>query len=194
MTYSFTITQLYFPEKSFIEQYGIVRYTQGAANRFREYTEDTGVCEMCGGLGLRFRVIVDHCHKHGWIRGFVCNSCNTLLGKYERGIWTSYDTVYCPHIHWKYQYPSGKTSVQSVTNYEHCLWNIGQNIRIHEAWIGQINKCPDCCVSMPAHRMPELLESIPDGIANSGHPRGQISAEYLRRNSPARQHRSRVEA
>lgn len=181
MSFNFTIVQLYEPGKPFIEQYGAIQYTQHIGKKYREYSDDTGVCEMCGGYGRRFRVIVDHCHKHGWIRGFVCNSCNTLLGKYEFGLWTNFDTIVCPHIHWKYQYPSGKVSQQSITNYENCLRNISQNIRVHEEWITQINKCPECYVPMPAYRLTEMLETIPAGIANSGHPRGQISAEYLRR-------------
>jgi hypothetical protein len=176
----FVIVEIYNPEKSFIEQYGAIQYTQHIAKKYREYTEDTGLCEMCSGYGTRHRVIVDHCHKHGWIRGFICNSCNTLLGKYEYGTWTVYDVLSCPHIHWKYQYFSGKISEQSITNYEKCALNIEQNIRIHETWITQINKCPECQVTMPAHKLPELLETIPDGIAQSSHSKGQISAEYLR--------------
>jgi hypothetical protein len=30
-------------------------------------------------------LLFDHCHIHGWIRGLVCNSCNTLLGQIDRG-------------------------------------------------------------------------------------------------------------
>jgi recombination endonuclease VII len=181
VNYDFTITRLYNPAKLFIEQYGAIQYTQGTGKTYREWTQDTGICEMCRGYGSRFRVIVDHCHKHGWIRGFICNSCNTLLGKYELGVWTNYDTIICPHIHWKYQYPSGKISQQAITNYENCLRRIGWNIELHRAWVAQISKCPECEATMPPHRMPELLEVVPDGVARRSSPRGQISAEYLMR-------------
>ena len=180
VNYNFTIIDLYTPEKTFIEQYGMVQYSQHRAKTYREYTEDTGICEMCGGYGRHFRVIVDHCHKHRWIRGFICNSCNTLLGKYESRLWTGYDTIICPHIHWKYQYPSGKPSKQAITNYEKCLRNIRRNVQLHETWVTQIGKCPECQVSIPKYRLPQLLETIPNGIAQSVHSKGQISAGYLR--------------
>lgn len=183
VSFNFTIIQLYTPEKSFIEQYGLVRYSQYAARTYREWTRETGLCEMCGGYDRRFRVIVDHCHAHGWIRGFSCNSCNALLGKYERGLWTNYDTLFCPHAHWRYQHKSGKPSQQAITNYEICLRNIRQNVRLHEAWTAQIGKCPDCCPQLRLHRLPELLDSIPLGVTQGRHAKGQISAEYLRQRS-----------
>jgi hypothetical protein len=31
-------------------------------------------------------MLFDHCHKHGWIRGVICNSCNTIIGKIEASI------------------------------------------------------------------------------------------------------------
>jgi Recombination endonuclease VII len=32
-----------------------------------------------------FSFEVDHCHRHGWVRGFVCRSCNNTLPVIERG-------------------------------------------------------------------------------------------------------------
>jgi len=29
--------------------------------------------------------VVDHCHSHGWIRGIVCQSCNTVLSIIDAG-------------------------------------------------------------------------------------------------------------
>jgi hypothetical protein len=34
-------------------------------------------CEICG---VKEKLVVDHCHISGKIRGHVCNSCNTMLG------------------------------------------------------------------------------------------------------------------
>jgi len=34
-------------------------------------------CEVCGEGG---KICVDHCHKTGQVRGFLCTSCNFVLG------------------------------------------------------------------------------------------------------------------
>lgn len=45
-------------------------------------------CEICGGVnnrktstGERQSLCVDHCHKTGKFRGWLCNRCNLALGK-----------------------------------------------------------------------------------------------------------------
>lgn len=53
----------------FIELYGLVQYNQGRS------LPRSGRCEMC----TRRAVGVDHCHKHGWIRGELCASHNIRL-------------------------------------------------------------------------------------------------------------------
>ena len=35
------------------------------------------ICEICGKGG---RICFDHCHKTGKFRGWICESCNVLLG------------------------------------------------------------------------------------------------------------------
>lgn len=42
----------------------------------REYKEGKA-CEICGA---RDRLVVDHCHKTGVIRGVLCSNCNTAIG------------------------------------------------------------------------------------------------------------------
>lgn len=39
-----------------------------------------GVCPICT---RERRLVVDHCHKEGHVRGFICYNCNTLLGHIE---------------------------------------------------------------------------------------------------------------
>lgn len=41
-------------------------------------------CQLCGRIksGESRRLAIDHCHETGKIRGVLCNSCNTVLGKY----------------------------------------------------------------------------------------------------------------
>lgn len=43
-----------------------------------------GVCKLCGGLPKGKRLHVDHCHKTLRVRGILCTSCNTTIGKLER--------------------------------------------------------------------------------------------------------------
>lgn len=40
-----------------------------------------GPCELCG---REARLIAEHCHAHGLIRGRACESCNQMLWHLER--------------------------------------------------------------------------------------------------------------
>ncbi|HEF4840214.1 TPA: endonuclease VII domain-containing protein [Burkholderia vietnamiensis] len=48
--------------------------------------EQHGVCALCGGEGFvmarhhKLKLVVDHCHKTGRIRGLLCHNCNRALG------------------------------------------------------------------------------------------------------------------
>ena len=43
-----------------------------------------GVCAICAGEETRGqRLAVDHCHATGKVRGLLCFSCNTTLGKFN---------------------------------------------------------------------------------------------------------------
>ena len=54
-------------------------------------------CEICRrtmGKSGRMRMILDHDHKTGKLRGLICNDCNTSIGKFNddpkllmRGFW-----------------------------------------------------------------------------------------------------------
>ena len=39
------------------------------------------VCELCGRPPGKTALNLDHCHTTGKFRGWLCNSCNTSLGK-----------------------------------------------------------------------------------------------------------------
>lgn len=40
-------------------------------------------CELCGLPLAQADAVLDHCHKHGWVRGSIHRGCNSLLGKLE---------------------------------------------------------------------------------------------------------------
>ena len=46
------------------------------------YIEQEGKCAVCGThqSSMKKKLVVDHCHKTGKVRGLLCNHCNSLLG------------------------------------------------------------------------------------------------------------------
>lgn len=42
----------------------------------QELKQDS-VCEVCGS---NERLVIDHDHKIGWVRGILCHNCNVALG------------------------------------------------------------------------------------------------------------------
>ena len=57
--------------------YGI---SYDAVIKMRE--EANGVCKICGREGIKHhsRLVIDHCHATGKVRGLICSKCNTILG------------------------------------------------------------------------------------------------------------------
>ena len=41
-------------------------------------------CGVCEREFTTNRKVIDHCHKHGHIRGILCDPCNTTLGHLEK--------------------------------------------------------------------------------------------------------------
>lgn len=40
------------------------------------------ICDKAGGFGLE-KLVIDHCHKSGKVRGLLCRLCNTSLGGFR---------------------------------------------------------------------------------------------------------------
>lgn len=53
--------------------------------------KQNGVCKICKqteSIGKNKNLSVDHCHTTGKIRGLLCHTCNTTLGKVKESIQT----------------------------------------------------------------------------------------------------------
>ena len=46
-----------------------------------------GRCAWCGNKGHRRGIVLDHCHKNGLARGFLCRACNTREGYGPDEMW-----------------------------------------------------------------------------------------------------------
>jgi len=48
------------------------------------FEQQNGVCAICGGINYGGRrLVVDHDHKTGKVRGLLCHHCNMCLGQFE---------------------------------------------------------------------------------------------------------------
>lgn len=62
-------------------------------------TEHNGKCGICGGEGFelvagqRLKLVIDHCHETGSVRGLLCHNCNRGLGLLKDSIQTLQSAV-----------------------------------------------------------------------------------------------------
>ena len=72
----------------FIEKYGLVKYNRNLGKKYPR----TGACEVCGQAeyvsysGKTVKLVFDHCHIHGWVRGMICAGCNVEMGRVDSHI------------------------------------------------------------------------------------------------------------
>ena len=65
--------------------------TAAAVKEARKFTPKTGTvwqCPICRKhciVGVTAKVVLDHRHSDGKARGFLCDSCNTGLGRFKNG-------------------------------------------------------------------------------------------------------------
>lgn len=68
------------------------KYGMTAEQYDRLHEEQGGKCKICGEEGFRMeaktqhKLVLDHCHKTGKIRGFLCHNCNRALGLFKDNI------------------------------------------------------------------------------------------------------------
>lgn len=43
-------------------------------------------CNKCAICGVNSKLVIDHCHNHGHVRGLLCTNCNTGLGHFKDNI------------------------------------------------------------------------------------------------------------
>ncbi|MGH3278121.1 MAG: endonuclease domain-containing protein [Trebonia sp.] len=73
--------------RSFTERHGLVRYARGLGASYpREGPCEVGICRAYGMEVEAGRLVFDHCHAHGWVRGLVCVPCNNRLMHVETGL------------------------------------------------------------------------------------------------------------
>jgi hypothetical protein len=65
---------------SYIELNGLVPY------KSKNCPALSGTCDWCPDRPGYVRTGFDHCHKHGWIRGELCDSHNSRMRKVDAGI------------------------------------------------------------------------------------------------------------
>lgn len=81
--------------KYFVRTYGIT-----VQDYEKMFEDQQGLCKICNTEGFvmdekrhKMRLVVDHCHSTGFIRGLLCHNCNRALGllsddvvRFERAI------------------------------------------------------------------------------------------------------------
>ena len=63
------------------------KYKMGVEDYERMHKEQEALCAICRGPGFlmnkdrhKIKLVVDHCHATGAVRGLLCHNCNRALG------------------------------------------------------------------------------------------------------------------
>lgn len=56
----------------------------------QQFEDQNGLCAICGWEGFvmdpkrhKTKLVVDHCHQSGTVRGLLCHNCNRALGLFK---------------------------------------------------------------------------------------------------------------
>jgi hypothetical protein len=66
-------------------EWDLLQYSITPEEYKRMLDKQNGLCAICGsegkgGRGITRKLVVDHCHETGTIRGLLCANCNTGIG------------------------------------------------------------------------------------------------------------------
>ncbi len=76
-------------DRLIVTRYLLRTYNLTLADYERMFAEQEGRCKICGGEGFlmaehhKLRLVVDHCHGTGKVRGLLCHNCNRALGLFQ---------------------------------------------------------------------------------------------------------------
>lgn len=73
------------PEKSRLRQC-LIKYDLTEVEYRAMLLDQDFKCKICGikEIDLKKRLVIDHCHSTGRVRGLLCYTCNTTLGLWEK--------------------------------------------------------------------------------------------------------------
>ena len=73
-------------DRLLVTRYLLRNYKITLADYDKMYLAQEGKCKICDGEGFlmaehhKVRLVVDHCHSTGRVRGLLCHNCNRALG------------------------------------------------------------------------------------------------------------------
>lgn len=76
--------------KGYTDRYLVRNYGVTLEWYDKKFKEQNGVCAICGLEGFlmdpkrhKTKLVVDHCHTSGTVRGLLCHNCNRGLGLFK---------------------------------------------------------------------------------------------------------------
>ena len=80
----------------------LLQYNNVTKAQRRKIFSETLCCLICEGKSQRPRLVLDHCHQSGYVRGVLCERCNSWLGVTEGSRTQKIKDNHLKSIHSKY--------------------------------------------------------------------------------------------
>lgn len=85
-------TSRYWTNETYRDGQRNARFLREFGITLKEYNDmfeaQAGLCARCGNPPASMRLAVDHDHETGRVRGLLCGSCNTYIGRLEANLST----------------------------------------------------------------------------------------------------------